>query len=56
LADEKPTQHGVGKVYVATTVGNDCVLGAALCKGADTAALTQGYEVFANETRNLDPH
>ena len=55
LADEKHTRHGGEKVYVATTVGNDCILGAALCKGADSPALTQGYGVFAKEARNLDP-
>jgi hypothetical protein len=55
LADEKHTEHRGEKVYVATTVGNDCVLGAAMCQGADAAALTQGYGVFANEARNVDP-
>jgi hypothetical protein len=55
LADEKHTKHGGEKVYVATTVGNDCMLGAAMCKGADAVALTQGYGAFAKEARNLDP-
>ncbi|MCP5014909.1 MAG: hypothetical protein GY938_06440, partial [Ketobacter sp.] len=55
LADEKHTRHGGEKVYVATTVGNDCVLGAAMCKDADAAALTDRYGVFAKEARNLDP-
>ena len=56
LADEKHSKHEGEKVYVATTVGQDCVLGAAMCSGADTPALTQGYGVFAAEARNLDPH
>ena len=55
LADEKHTKHGGEKVYVATTVGNDCMLGAAMCKNADAVALTEGYGVFAKEARNLDP-
>ena len=55
LADEKHTKHGGEKVYVATTVGNGCILGAAMCQDADAAALTQGYGVFAKEARNLDP-
>ncbi len=55
-ADEKHSTHRGEKVYVATTVGQDCVLGAAMCAGADEAALTQGYGVFAQEARNLDPH
>ena len=55
LADEKHTKHRGQKVYVATTVGDDCILGAAMCKDADAAALTDGYGVFAKEVRNLDP-
>lgn len=55
LADEKHTKHCGEKVYAAVTVGRDCVLGAAMCRGADTAALSQGYGVFAQEARNLDP-
>ena len=47
--------HRGEKVYVATTVGKDCVLGAAMCTAADAAALTQGYGVFAEESRNLAP-
>ena len=56
LADEKHTRHAGQKVYAATTVGKDCVLGAAMCKGADAAALTQGYGTFAEEVHNLDPN
>jgi len=52
--DEKHTKHGGDKVYVATTVGDGCILGAAMCKGADTASLTKGYGVYAEEARNLD--
>jgi len=55
LADEKHTKHCGDKVYAAVTVGQDCVLGAAMCQGADSAALSKGYGVFAEEARNLDP-
>ncbi len=55
LADEKHTKHCGDKVYAAMTAGQDCVLGAAMCRGADSAALSQGYGVFAEEARNLDP-
>ena len=55
LADEKHTKHRGEKVYVATTVGDDCILGAAMCKDADAVALTEGYGVFAKEARNLAP-
>jgi len=55
LGDEKHTRLRGEKVYLATTVGEGCLLGAALCEGADAKALTQGYGVFAEEARNLDP-
>ena len=55
LADEKHTKHCGEKVYAAVTAARDCVLGAAMCRGADAAALSQGYGVFAREARNLDP-
>ncbi len=55
LADEKHTKHRGEKVYVATTVGDDCILGAAMCKDAGAVALTEGYGVFAKEARNLEP-
>ena len=55
VADEKHTKHCGDKVYAAVTAGQDCILGAAMCRGADATALTQGYGVFAAEARNLDP-
>ena len=55
LADEKHTKHGGEKAYVAVTAGAGCVLGAAMCRTADAAALSEGYGVFAAEARNLDP-
>ena len=54
VADEKHTTHHGGKVYAAVTAGENCVLGAAMCRGADTASLSQGYGVFAAEAHNLD--
>ncbi len=55
LADEKHTSHRGEKAYIATTVGADCTLGVSLCHGADAGELTQGYGVFAEEARNLEP-
>jgi hypothetical protein len=40
LADEKHTGFNGEKAYIATTVGNDCVLGASLTLGADEKSLT----------------
>jgi len=56
VADEKHTKHRRDKVYAAVTVGQDCILGAAMCRGADATALSQGYGVFAAEAHNLDPY
>lgn len=55
MADEKHTKHCGDKVYAAVTVGQDCILGAAMSRGAGAAALSQGYAVFAAEAHNLDP-
>jgi hypothetical protein len=55
LADEKHTRLGGDKVYVATTVAHECILGAEVVSQADTETLTQGYQVFRQEARDLDP-
>ncbi len=55
VADEKHTRLGKEKAYLATTVGQNCILGASVCETVDTKALTKGYGVFAEEAQNLDP-
>ena len=55
LADEKHTSRDGEKAYVATTVGENCVLGASVCSSAGTVSLTKGYGTFAEEVRNVDP-
>jgi len=55
LADEKHTTHQGAKASVATTVGADCTLGVSVCESAEAGALSEGYGVFAEEARNLDP-
>ena len=42
-------------IWPPPTVGEGCLLGVALCEGADAKALTQGYGLFAEEARNLHP-
>lgn len=54
-ADEKHTKVAGDKAYVATTVANDCIVGAEVCKDANEESLKPGYEVFAKESRNIDP-
>ncbi len=55
VADEKHTTLAGEKAYVATVAGDNCVLGAALCTGAGTPELTEGYGVFAEEAKNVNP-
>jgi hypothetical protein len=54
-ADEKHTRILGDKTYVATTVGNGCILGASIAKDAGQEALTKGYRVFKDEAACLNP-
>lgn len=55
LADEKHVRFNGAKGYIATTVGQDCVLGASLALQADEPALKKAYGVFKAETQTLKP-
>jgi len=55
LADEKHTRFNGTKAYIATTVGDDCVLGASLSLSADGDGLEEAYEHFKTEAHNLNP-
>jgi len=55
VADEKHTRLRGQKGYVATTVANECFLGAQVVEKADTDDLKKGYAVFREEAWNLDP-
>lgn len=55
VADEKHTRLNGEKVYLATTAGNACILGASLVSSASEEGLTQAYGVFADEARALAP-
>ena len=55
VADEKHSRMQGEKCYIATTVGNDCVLGAAVTTSADEAALTAAYQTFKDEALHLSP-
>ena len=55
-ADEKHTRISGNKVYIATTVGNNCILGAATAKDAGEKSLRDAYGVFAKEARCLKPN
>jgi hypothetical protein len=53
LADEKHTRLNGNKVFVATTVGDDCVLGASVARQADEHALTEAYGQFKAEAQQV---
>jgi hypothetical protein len=55
LADEKITWLNGEEVVVATTVGDDCVLGASIALGIDTPNLEEAYQHFKDEALQLDP-
>lgn len=53
LADEKITRLNGEKVVVATTVGEDCVLGASVALSADEENLTEAYQHFKEEAQTV---
>jgi len=55
LADEKHTYWNGERAYIATTVADDCVLGAALALAADEEQLTAAYGQFKEEAQRLNP-
>lgn len=55
VADEKHSRRRGEKVYIATTAGGACILGASVVESASEPALTQAYGVFAEEAQTLDP-
>lgn len=53
LADEKHTRLNGERIYGATTVANDCVLGASVATQADAEQLQEAYGHFKTEAHNL---
>src|SRR4051794_4979716 len=43
------------RIYLATTAGEEWILGASVAASASEAALTQAYRVFADEAKAVDP-
>ena len=54
-ADEKHSRQKGEKVYVPTTVGAECILGASVSEDAAEKGLTEVYGIFKEESQNLDP-
>lgn len=55
LGDEHHQTCDGRKVYIASTVGDGCWLGAEIAESAGTDDLTAAYRVFANEALNIKP-
>jgi hypothetical protein len=55
VADEKHSRLEGKKIYIATTTGEGCILGASVTDSASEAALTQAYGVFVEEAQAVDP-
>ena len=55
LADEHHQTLDGQKVYVATTVGEGCVLGAEPAAAAGAADLKAAYGIFKAEARDVEP-
>ncbi len=53
--DEKHTRILGEKAYIATTVGNECILGASVTTSAGEEALEKGYSIYKEESRYLKP-
>ena len=54
-ADEKHSRLNGEKVYVATTVGSQCILGVSVSENASENGLTKAYGKFKAEACNLNP-
>src|SRR5512135_646546 len=54
-ADEHHQSLDGQKIYIATTVGGGCCLGAEPAEGAGTDDLKAAYEVFRDEARDMTP-
>jgi hypothetical protein len=55
LADEKHTHWNGEKVYIATTAGADCVVGASVSLHCDTEGLIHAYGRYKDEAQRLQP-
>ncbi len=53
LADEKHSRRRGHKVYIPTTVAQECILGAEVVESAGEEDLKKGYQVFRDEARAL---
>jgi hypothetical protein len=55
VCEHWPRRRDGDKVFITTVVAENCCLGASVVDTCDEAGLTEGYGVFKQETRDLDP-
>ncbi len=55
LADEEHIYVKGSREYIATTVAKGCILGAEVCKSASEESLTKAYNVYKEESQNVNP-
>ena len=55
VADEHHQTHDGQKVYITTVVAEGCCLGAGVVDTCDEIGLTQGYGIFREEARDVEP-
>lgn len=55
-ADEKHSKLKGSKVYIPTTVGDNCILGVSITKDAGEQSLKSAYSIFKKESLMLDPN
>lgn len=54
-ADEKHSRLKGSKIYIATTVGENCILGASVSEDAGEKGLKESYGIFRDEALDLNP-
>lgn len=55
VADEKHSKLKGKKVYIATTAGDNCLLGVGMAKDSGEVELTKAYGTFREEARTVNP-
>jgi hypothetical protein len=54
-ADEKKTRMNGKEINIATTAGDECLLGAAICTDRSEEGLKEAYNIFKEEAQNVNP-
>ena len=55
LADEEHVEINGKKAYIATTIGNGCILGSETSAGCSEEELKEAYSVYKEESQDINP-